>query len=83
VDQLTRTLGVEWFPRGVRVNAIAAWNDGMREADQPLLEMIGRSPAGRMTEPEELAGTAVYLASGASARVTGQIVYVDGGYTAQ
>ncbi|WP_135553603.1 SDR family NAD(P)-dependent oxidoreductase [Paenibacillus cymbidii] len=83
VDQLTRTLGVEWFPRGVRVNAIAAWNDGMREADEPLLEMIGRSPAGRMTQPEELAGTAVYLASGASSRVTGQIVYVDGGYTAQ
>ncbi|WP_127584738.1 SDR family NAD(P)-dependent oxidoreductase [Paenibacillus koleovorans] len=83
VDQLTRTLGVEWFPRGVRVNAIAAWNDGMREEDGPLRVMIEKSPAGRMTKPNELAGTAVYLASRASSSVTGQIVYVDGGYTAQ
>ncbi len=81
VDQMTRTLGVEWMRRGVRVNAIAAWSDGMRKNPDPL--WLERNPLGRLPDPGELGGTAVYLASAASSVVSGQILNTDGGYSAQ
>ncbi|MEO6363684.1 MAG: SDR family oxidoreductase, partial [Caldimonas sp.] len=45
-------------------------------------DILARIPAGRWGEPGDLAGAAVFLASAASAYVTGQVLYVDGGFTA-
>jgi NAD(P)-dependent dehydrogenase (short-subunit alcohol dehydrogenase family) len=86
VGQLTKTLAVEWAARGVRVNAIApGWIH--TPLTQPLVDnpevtrwIVGRTPMGRWGRPEDLAGAAVYLASDASAFMTGQILYVDGGF---
>jgi len=81
IDQLTRTLGVEWVSRGVRVNGIAGWSDALRDLkDQPWKKRI---PSGAMTAASDLASAAIYLASPASRGVTGQILFVDGGYSAQ
>ena len=88
VGQLTKALAVEWGPSGVRVNAIApGWilTDLSRAAlaDPAMRQrVLDRTPLGRIGEPDDLAGIAVFLASDASAFVTGQIIYVDGGYLA-
>ena len=86
VGQLTKTLAVEWASRGVRVNAIApGWI--LTPLTQPLHDdpeqsrwIVGRTPMGRWGTPADLAGAAVYLASSASAFMTGQVLYVDGGF---
>ena len=87
VAGLTRALAVEWAPHGVTVNAIAP---GVFETDlnRTLLqgprgqEFLTRTPMRRFGRVEELAGAAVYLASDASAFVTGQLLVVDGGLLA-
>lgn len=90
VVQLTRTLGVEWAPLGVRVNAIApsSFNTPMvrrvLDAEPEYRErVVSKIPIGRIAEPAEIVGTAIYLASAASSMVTGTVISVDGGYTAQ
>ena len=88
MGQLTRALAVEWGPHGVCVNAIApGWID--TQLSGPVLrnpefraEVVKRTPLGRVGEPEDLGGAAVFLASSASDFVTGQILYVDGGFIA-
>lgn len=88
VVQLTRSLAVAWAKDNIQVNAILpGWittdmTAPIRE-DMPDLygSIIARTPAGRFGEPEELAGTAIYLASEASDFVTGQSVAVCGGYS--
>jgi NAD(P)-dependent dehydrogenase (short-subunit alcohol dehydrogenase family) len=84
VIALTRGLAVEWAPH-VRVNAIApSWFEtslgGLihREPDYEARAMR-RVPMGRMGQPDELVGAAVFLASDASAMVTGHVLAVDGG----
>ena len=86
VIQLTKSMAVELAPYNVQVNAIAP---GWFETDMtapvktmPQLndEIIMRTPAGRWGQPEELAGTAVFLASTASDFITGETIRVDGGY---
>jgi NAD(P)-dependent dehydrogenase (short-subunit alcohol dehydrogenase family) len=87
VAGLTRALAVEWAKHGVNVNAIAP---GLFKTDlnRALLEsprgqeFLIRTPMGRFGQFHELVGTAVFLASEASAFVTGQIVAVDGGFLA-
>ena len=87
VGALTRSLAVEWAECGVRVNAIAP---GIvpTELNRSLLdsprgqELVLRTPMRRFSKAEEVVGAAVYLASDASAFVTGQIIPVDGGYLA-
>lgn len=91
-DALTRVLATEWGQHGINVNSIAptvfrsaltSWifadDDRGREARERNLR---RLPLGRLGEPEDLLGISIYLLSPASDFCTGQVIYVDGGYTA-
>lgn len=92
VDLLAKSLAAEWGPAGIRVNAVAptvfrseltAWMYADDEKGRRTREaMLARIPLGRLAEPEDFAGTLIYLLSGASAFLTGQVLYLDGGYTA-
>jgi 2-deoxy-D-gluconate 3-dehydrogenase len=87
--QLTRAMAVELAPRNVQVNAVgptATETVMNRElfAQPDWREMVlGRIPAGRFARPEDVVGAVVYLASAAADMVTGQIILIDGGWTAQ
>ena len=84
---LTHELAVEWAPSGVRVNALApAWFDTPMVQRGRELRGVGveyytsRVPMGRMGEPWEIVGPAVFLASDGSSMVTGHTLAVDGGF---
>ena len=86
VAQMTRELSAEWSGRGVRVNAILpaqVVNPALAQrirADQQLEEQfLSGIPIGRMGQPEDIAGLAVFLASDASAWITGALIPLDGG----
>ena len=84
--QLTRALANEWAAKGVNVNAIAPGymrTDNTRAlSDDPVRyrQILDRIPAGRWGEPDDLGGAIVFLASGASDYVHGQLLVVDGGW---
>ncbi|MFQ6133384.1 MAG: glucose 1-dehydrogenase [Armatimonadota bacterium] len=88
VKQLTKALAVEWAPHGIRVNAIGPgymetdMTQALRENAELKAWVDGRIPMGRWGAPEDLQGAAVFLASDASSYVTGQTIYVDGGWLA-
>ncbi len=88
VVNLTRDLAVEWAPFKINVNAIAPgfFPSEMTESifqDPHYLEYINKqTPLGRTGNPDDLKGAVVYLASPASDYVTGQTIFVDGGWTA-
>ena len=88
IGHMTKGMAMEWGPHGVRVNAIAPgfvltdltqklWsNPTMQEWVKP------NTPLRRLGQPEDMVGAALFLASEASAWMTGQVLYVDGGFTA-
>ena len=87
---LTRVLALEWAQHGVTVNAIRpgpTLTPGVveaetRDADEVEAEMLVKMPLGRRMDPEELVGAAIYLASESAGATTGQMLVVDGGWTA-
>jgi len=83
---LTRDLAVKWAKRGIRVNAIAPGFFDTRLSHALLEKTLERvqktTPMGRIGQPGELGGVAVFLASAASSYITGQVIAVDGGLTA-
>jgi 2-deoxy-D-gluconate 3-dehydrogenase len=88
VVQLTKSLAVAWAKDNIQVNVILpGWlrteltSGSMRELPGLYERVISRTPQGRWGEPEDLAGTAVFLASRASDFVTGVALPVDGGYS--
>jgi NAD(P)-dependent dehydrogenase (short-subunit alcohol dehydrogenase family) len=84
---LARNLAVEWGPRNVRVNCIAPglvrtdFARALWENPATYEQAVARYPLRRIGEPDEIAGTAIFLASQAGSFVTGQTIVVDGGAT--
>ena len=86
VAQLTKALSNEWAGKGVSVNAIAPgyiateMNTALMEDKSRAESILARIPAGRWGKPEDFKGPVVFLASRASAYVSGEILTVDGGW---
>src|SRR2546429_80386 len=87
VINLTRALAIEWAARGVRVNAIAPglFRTRMSEVLVQRAEAANApvAPLGRIGHPGELAPTVLFLASEGASYITGQVVAIDGGRSAQ
>jgi NAD(P)-dependent dehydrogenase (short-subunit alcohol dehydrogenase family) len=85
---MTRALATEWAPLGIRVNGIApgyfrtAMTEGFYRNPEWEHAMLGRIPMQRFGNLDDLVGAAIFLSSGASAYVTGQCLFVDGGFMA-
>ena len=88
LTQLTKSMCVDLAKYGIRVNAIGpGWvKTGFTQPVQDIPERFKaiseRIPLGRWANPEDLAGLAVFLASEASGYITGQVIFIDGGYLA-
>jgi len=88
VAALGRELAIEWASLNIRVNTLAPiWTRtpmlaGVMKDAARINSMIAKVPIGRLGEPEDMVGPAVFLASDASALVTGVTLPVDGGFTA-
>ena len=90
LQQLTRCLAIELAPHNIQVNSLLPgwfstdmtdWIRNWPEWKEGLKEMIQRTPRGRFGEPQELAGSAVFLASSASDHMTGAELVIDGGFS--
>jgi len=91
-NALTREWAVELLPYSIRVNAVIVaecftplyekWISTFTEPEKKLKSITDKIPLeNRMTTPKEIANTVVFLLSDASSHTTGQLVFVDGGYT--
>jgi NAD(P)-dependent dehydrogenase (short-subunit alcohol dehydrogenase family) len=89
VDGLTRALALEWAPHGIRVNAVAPtfirtpFTARMFEDSRFERDVLDRIPLGRIGETEDVVGSVRFLLSDEARLVTGHILAVDGGWTAQ
>lgn len=77
----TRYLAVHYGPHGVRANALCPGGVHAGQPERFVAAYSARTPLGRMATPEDVAWPATFLASNASAYVTGSILMVDGGWT--
>jgi len=89
LKMLTRNMATEWARHNIQVNGIGPGYIATKQTEPIRVDghpfndfIIQRTPAGRWGDPEDLAGTAVFLASRASDFVNGHVVYVDGGILA-
>ncbi|MFM7072288.1 MAG: SDR family NAD(P)-dependent oxidoreductase [Planctomycetota bacterium] len=88
IAHMTRALAVEWGPAGIRVNAIApgfVLTDLTRKLwSEPTMQSWGfaNTPLQRLGQPDDMVGAALFLASSGASFMTGQTIYVDGGFTA-
>ena len=87
LGHMTRSLAMEWGPK-IRVNAIAPGfilTDLTRKLwSHPVMQAWGHknTPVARLGTPQDMVGTAIFLASQASSFMTGQVLFVDGGFSA-
>lgn len=87
INQMTKVMAIEWAPHNVQVNAIGPTYfetplvAALRDNPEQFRFINERTPMGRWGQPEELEGTVIFLASKASDFITGQTIYVDGGWT--
>jgi NAD(P)-dependent dehydrogenase (short-subunit alcohol dehydrogenase family) len=88
IAALTRSLAIDWAPHGLTVNAIAptfVWTPmaaPMLEVEEIHAASVKRIPLGRIGQPRDIAGAAVFLVSDAASLITGHMLPVDGGWTA-
>jgi NAD(P)-dependent dehydrogenase (short-subunit alcohol dehydrogenase family) len=87
ITQMTRALAAEWAPHGITVNIVApgwfrtAQNDILFQNPEWVANTEARIPAGRTGLPNDMDGAVVFLGSDASSYVTGQLLFVDGGFS--
>lgn len=89
VVQLTKALALEWAKYNINVNSIAPYSletektRTMLEDEKVKKALISKIPLGRIGQPSDVSGTVVFLASKASDYITGQVIFVDGGFSVQ
>ncbi|MCJ7521652.1 MAG: SDR family oxidoreductase, partial [Dehalococcoidia bacterium] len=88
IIMLTKVLAAEWAQYNILVNAIGPsfveteFTAGLRENERIYEELKSKNPLKRFAKPDEIVGTAVFLASDESSYITGQTIFVDGGWLA-
>ncbi|KAK3151161.1 hypothetical protein QOZ80_3AG0242500 [Eleusine coracana subsp. coracana] len=87
INQLTKNLACEWAKDNIRTNSVAPWyirtslTEGLLKNKGFVDQLVGRTPLGRVGEPEEISGPVAFLCMPGSSYITGQTVSVDGGMT--
>jgi len=87
LESIVRHLAVELAPRGIRVNAVSAGVvetdalDAFPNREQMLSWSLGRTPAGRLVEPGDIAGAVCFLCSPDAEMIRGQTIIIDGGFS--